>query len=107
MRDLLRPHGLKYRTAASVACRESVEVILEVPLDLTLGLGHEPQAGAIPQQRGGGADGEGSGVPERIEETRPRAELLQARLPPREGTGFGARCGPHRVPRARKPGGEA
>src|SRR2546430_13073434 len=69
MRDLFRPHGLKYRTAASVACRESAEVIIEVPLDLTLGLGHEPQAGAIPKQPSGGADREGSGVPERIEET--------------------------------------
>src|SRR5205823_11003653 len=44
MRDLLRPHGLQYRTAASVACRESAEVVIEVPLDLTLGLGQEPEA---------------------------------------------------------------
>src|SRR2546430_15569168 len=91
MRDLLRPHGLQYRTAASVACRESAEVSIEVPLDLTLGLGHEPKAGSIPEQCGGGADGEGSGVPERIEETRPRSELLQARLTPPAMIGFGAR----------------
>src|ERR1700681_1870614 len=106
MRDLFRPHGLKYRTAASVACRESAEVIIEVPLDLTLGLGYEPQAGAIAHQRGGRADGEGSGVPERIEETRPGGELFQARLTPREVIGFRARRGHQHVARRRGTGDE-
>ena len=82
-------------------------MIIEVPLDLTLGLGHEPQTGAIAHQRGGRADGEGSGVPERIEETRPGGELLQARLAPREVIGFGARRGHQHVARRGGAGDES
>jgi len=48
VRDLFRPHGLKYRTAASVACRQSTEVIIEVPFDLTLGLGTNPRLARSP-----------------------------------------------------------
>src|SRR5262249_34852524 len=67
------------------------EVAVEMALDLTLGLGDEAEAGTITEERGAGAERERAGVPERVEETRPRAELPEARLAPGEGVRFGAR----------------
>ena len=63
--------------------RESAEVLVEMALDLPLGLGDEAEARRDRRASGGQrADREGAGVPERIEQARPRAEFLQARLAP-------------------------
>jgi len=66
MRDLLGSHGFKYGTAAGIARWKSVEMLIEVPFDLSLGLGDEPQARAVTEQRGTRADEEGARVPEGI-----------------------------------------
>ena len=58
VRDFLGSHGLQYRTAAGVARRESAQVIIEVALDLALGLGDEAEALGIAHERSGGTDGE-------------------------------------------------
>ena len=57
MRDFLCPHGFQYGTAAGIACRKSTEVLIQVPLDLPLGLRNKPQARAIAQQSRERADG--------------------------------------------------
>jgi len=67
MRDLFRPHGLKYRTACGVSlagvCRGDHR---GAPRPDAAVSATKPRAGAIAQQRGGRADGEGSGGPERM-----------------------------------------
>ena len=73
VRDLFRSHGLQVwhgcgrRSAASRA-----EVLVEMPLDLPLGLGDEAEAGAIAGERRERADREGAGVPEGIQQARAR-----------------------------------
>ena len=49
-------HGLDDSPAAPVVGRQSLEVALQVTLDLAFGLGHEPQTGAISEHRREGAD---------------------------------------------------
>jgi len=56
MRNLLGSHGFKYGTAACIARRKSIEVLIQVAFNLTLGLGDEPQAGTVAEQRGTRAD---------------------------------------------------
>src|SRR5215468_2071903 len=82
--DLLRPHGFKYGTAAAIARRKSVQMLIEMSLDLALRLGDEPEAGAVAEQRGSCADEERARVPKRIEEARPRPELSEAAFAPGE-----------------------
>src|SRR5215469_13660198 len=84
MCDLLGSHGFKYRTAAGVSCRKSVEMLIEVPFDLSFRLRDEPETGAVTEQCGTSADEEGARVPERIEQARPRRELGEPLLAPRE-----------------------
>src|SRR5215469_18400816 len=47
VRDLLGSHGFKYGTAACIARRKSIEMLIQMSLDLPLGLGDEAQAGAV------------------------------------------------------------
>jgi hypothetical protein len=67
-------------------------VVFEVLLDLALGLDHEPEADRIADAPGQQPDAERAGVPERVQETRPRAEFAQALLRPGEVVGLFA-CG--------------
>ena len=84
MRDLLGSHGFKYGTAARIARGKSVEMLIEVPFDLSLCLGDEPQAGAVAEQCCTRADEEGAEVPERIEQARSCSELSEPHLAPRQ-----------------------
>ena len=52
VRDLLGSHGFKYGTAARVARRKPAEMLIQVTFDLALGLGDEPEAGAVAQSAG-------------------------------------------------------
>src|SRR5215831_2024544 len=70
MRDLFGSHGFKYGTAACIARWKSLEMLIEMPLDLSLCLGDESQAGAVAERRRSRADEKGADIPERIEEAR-------------------------------------
>src|ERR1700758_2346655 len=91
VRNLLRPHGFKYGTATAVAHRESAEVLVQVPFHLALRLEDEAETRPVARQRRERTDGEGAGIPERIEEARPCAELCKAGLAPRQMIVFRAR----------------
>src|SRR5580704_14565265 len=104
--DLFGSHGFKYGTAAGIARREPAEVLIEVALHLTLGLDDEAETGAVTHEGGQCADGEGAGVPERVEQARPRAELPEARLAPGEMIGFRARRGQQHAARGVRAGRE-
>ena len=64
--------------SGSSAAPSALEVAAEVFFHLAFGLGKESEIPAIAQRAGGRAHGEGSRVPERIEQARPAAELLDA-----------------------------
>ena len=51
----------------------------------------KPRLARSPEQRRERADGEGAGIPQRVEQARARAELLQARLAPGQMIGLLAR----------------
>src|SRR5215475_4980076 len=44
MRDLFGSHGFKYGTAARITRGKSFQMLIEMPFDLSLCLGDEPQA---------------------------------------------------------------
>ena len=78
MPRLVGAHRLDHRARAAVVRRQRLEVARQVLLDLALGLGEEGEVPAVAQRAGGRADGERAGVPERIEQARPAAELADA-----------------------------
>src|SRR5262245_56466253 len=84
MAGFVGAHRLDHGARALVAFRPRLQVAGEVLLDLPLGFGEEGEIPAVPQRAGGGADGERSRVPERIEQARPAAELADALGAPRE-----------------------
>ena len=84
MRDLLGSHGFKYGTAACIARWKPVEMLIQVPFDLSLRLGNEPQTGTVTEESGTRSDEEGARVPERIEQARPCSELPEPHFAPRE-----------------------
>jgi len=68
--DLVCAHRPENGPAARIALGKPAQVIIEMPLDLALGLHHEAQACPITGQRGQRTDCEGARVPQRIEQTR-------------------------------------
>ena len=68
------------RSSGGSASRWPVEVLL----DLALGLGEEREVPAVAQRAGERAHRERAGVPQRVEQARPAAELADALGAPRE-----------------------
>ena len=81
---LVGVHLLEQGAAAVIAGRELREVIIEVLDHLAFGLDDEPETPPIAGKPGRGADGERTGVPERIESARRRTELFEPRATPHE-----------------------
>src|SRR5690606_35025915 len=75
---LVRLHLLEDAPAAFIVAWQALQMAIQVCLHLALGLDHEAQAQAVADQTGRGADGEGAGIPERIEQAGAVAQLLQA-----------------------------
>ena len=80
------PHGFNDSAAAMVRFRQPIEMATQMALDLPLGLGHEAQAGAIPQQCGEGADAERTRVPQGLERARAAAEFGEMKRSFRKNT---------------------
>ena len=81
-------HGLEDAPRMRVAGRQAGEVLVEVGLDLALGLDHEAQVPAVAAQAGGHADGIAAGVPQRVEQARPAVEGGEAPGAPGQVVGF-------------------
>ena len=73
-------------------------MLIEMPFDLSLGLGDKSEAGTVAEQCGAGTNEKGARVPEWIEQARPRGELGEAALAPGEMVGFRARRGQQHFP---------
>ena len=73
----------------------------QMGLHLTLGFDDEAQAPGIAGTPCRQAEGEGAGVPQRVEQTRPVAQLAQALLGPGQVIGFFARSRKHLLAQAR------
>src|SRR5438445_6447846 len=84
MARLVFPHVRDDLAAACIPGWKHVEMAEEMALDLVFGFGEESHAPPIPCEPRQHAQSEGSGVPERIEEARPRVELAQPIAAPRE-----------------------
>ena len=67
---------------------QAVEVVLQVLLDLALGLGQETEIDTISEARGDQAEPEGSGVPQRVEQALAPAQFLDALLGPGQMLGL-------------------
>src|SRR5713226_338012 len=79
----------------------------EMLLDLALGLGEEREIPLVAEGAGQGSDGERSGIPERVQQARPAAELADALGAPGEMVFLLARRLLERSPRRRVPRREA
>src|SRR5688500_20119770 len=77
MADLVRLHLLDDGAAARIVRRQSFEMGRQVALDLPLGFRHEPEARPVAEQPCQCADDDGARVPERVQEARPRAQLVE------------------------------
>ena len=82
MPDFVMTHGLDDRPAPQIIYGQLFEVTLQMTFDLALGLGDEAQAGAIPQQRGEGADAERACIPEWVQDAGTRAQFLEPGFAP-------------------------
>src|SRR5690606_14511993 len=89
--NLVLGHSLENGAALHVAGRQSLEVILEMRLDLPLRLGDETEAHGIAERAGREADAEAARIPERPEQARSRSELVEPRAAPGEGIAVVAR----------------
>ena len=89
------------RAAAEIVARQSLEMSLEVALDLRFGLGEEAHAPAIAGDAGNDAERERTRIPERIEQTRARTQLGEAPAAPREVVALLARRLPASTARTR------
>src|SRR3954463_8955343 len=98
MAGLIVPHGFHDSAAAQVSLRQPIEMAAKMTLDLALRLGHEPEAGAIPEQRRDGADAERTRIPQRLERARVATEFGEAGLAPGEVVGLLARGIQHEIP---------
>src|SRR5580698_9262697 len=76
-------------------------MLIKMTLDLTLGLGHEPETDTITQERCGRADDKRAGVPQWIEQAGARAKLLEACLAPGKMVGLAMRCSEQQLARCR------
>ena len=96
--DFVVAHGLDDGPAAKIVGGQLFEMALEMTFDLALGLGHEPQAGAVSEQRGKGADAERSRIPKGVEHAGSATEFLEPRFAPGEVVGFLAGGVEHELP---------
>ena len=74
---LIRLHLFDDCSAARIVCGQALEMIREMAFDLFLGFRHEPEAGAVSKKACECADGDGTRVPERIQQGRSRSELIE------------------------------
>ena len=91
-------HSPEEGAAAMIAVRKSRQMIVEVFHYLALGLDDESQAPPIARKSRCGADGQRTGVPERVEPARCRTEFLEARATPDEVVVLFASRLLHRLP---------
>ena len=84
MARLVVAHLRHDRAALRVARRQPLDVRGQVLLDLALGFDDKAEVRAVAGDAGDDADRERARVPERIEQRRPFAELVEPRLRPRE-----------------------
>ncbi len=103
MTSFVVAHGLDDGAAALIIGRQSIEMALQMTFHLSLGLGYEPQAGAVAEQRGERADAKGAGIPERIEHAGAGPQLLEPGLAPGEMIGFLAGGVKHEISDIRVP----
>jgi hypothetical protein len=73
----------------------------QMGLHLTFGVHHETHARGVTQPPSRQADGEGPGVPHRVQQAGPVAQVAQARLRPRQVVGLLARRLQHLLPHPR------
>ena len=88
MAGLVGLHRLQDRAAARVGGRQRLQVLVDVRLDLVLGLDHEAQVPAVAAQAGERADRVAAGVPQRVEQARAAVEFAQAVGAPGQVVGF-------------------
>src|SRR5882757_3440278 len=91
MSGLLPLHALDHRQRPGVAPAETIDMSLQVLLDLALGLGEKSEIPALAQPARGKADRERSRVPQGVEQAQPAAELAHALGTPGEMIGLLAR----------------
>ena len=88
MARLVLFHLLEDPAAALILARQCLQMLIEVAFNLALGFGHEPETHSVAERTRKSADGEGSSVPERVEQTRTAVEFAQALLAPGEVIAF-------------------
>lgn len=88
MTGLVLFHLLENAPAALIRARESLQVLIEMALNLAFGFSHKPQTHSITERTRECADGEGSRIPQGVEHARPAVELAQALLAPGEMIAF-------------------
>ena len=93
------PHRLHKRPCTGIFLRKASQVPGQVLFDLTFGLGEEAEVPAIAKRPGNRADGEGTGVPDGIEQAGAAAKLGNALRAPRKMILFLARRALERLTR--------
>lgn len=81
-------------------------MFFQVAFDLPLGLYNKPEAGPVANGRGQHADGEGTAVPNWIQQARTRIKLLQTRCAPGQVISFLVRGFQQQTARRSSPGYE-
>src|SRR6267378_349362 len=81
---LVGAHRLDDRARAPVLCRQRLEMPGKMLFDLTLGFGEKRQIPLVAQGPCGQSDRERSGIPQRIEQAGPAAELANPVRAPSE-----------------------
>src|SRR6478672_4182767 len=81
-------HLFDDRPGARIRGRQAIQMTLEMLLDLAFRLDHETEADRIAGTTGDQSEAECSCIPERVQDARPSAELLQAFASPREMVGL-------------------
>ena len=82
MVDLVGLHPFQDSPGLEVLGRHLRQVPREMVFDLTFRFHHEAEAPLVPRQAGGGADRQGTGIPEGIEQAFAVPQLLDAALAP-------------------------
>lgn len=96
--DFVVAHGLDDGPASKIFGRQLFEMTLEMAFDLAFGLGHEPQAGTVPEQCGKRADAERTRVPEGVQHAGSATQFLEPGFTPGEVIRFFARRIEHEFP---------
>ena len=77
-------HLLDDGPSTDVRLRQALQMTVEMLDHLSFRFGHESQTGAVAGKAGEGTDREGSGVPQRVQQTGPAAQLPNALRAPSE-----------------------